>query len=289
MPPRRRAAAIGHSSGPAMTALDRPRSLSRTVWGAAALVALALHAGGIALGLASMPRDSDTDLGAPGIEIGVELAAPHVDPSELPVGPDTDAAAPSPAVVEQKTQVEHTDLPKATPTKTDHPDRAVAPNETKKPEPEPKLEAVQAQPSAESIAAEATAMPALPSAPEAPRSVAPSPGTGDSAQRDKVTWQKELAAHLNKFKRYPGDRPAQRAEVVVSFALDRLGHVLSKRIVRGSGDASFDAAALDMLQRADPVPAPPPLVADEGLTFSMPVIFQVKAGDTTAGTARNRR
>jgi periplasmic protein TonB len=288
MPPQRRAA-IGHSGGPAMTARDRPRDLSRTVWVAAALGAVALHAGGIALGLAAMPRDSDTDLGAPGIEIGVELAAPRVDPSELPVGPDTDAAAPSAAVVEQKTQVEHTDLPKATPTETDDPDRVVAPNETKKPEPEPKREAVQAQPSAESLAAEATAMPALSSAPEAPRSVAPSPGTGDSARRDKATWQKELAAHLNKFKRYPGDRAAQRAEVVVSFALDRLGHVLSKRIVRGSGDASFDTAALDMLQRADPVPAPPPLVADEGLTFSMPVIFQVKAGDTAAGTARNRR
>ena len=31
-----------------------------------------------------------------------------------------------------------------------------------------------------------------------------------------------------------------------------------------------------MLQRADPVPAPPPLVADEGLAFSLPVIFHVK-------------
>ena len=34
-------------------------------------------------------------------------------------------------------------------------------------------------------------------------SVAPSPGTAESARRDKVTWQKELAAHFNKFKRYP--------------------------------------------------------------------------------------
>jgi hypothetical protein len=31
-----------------------------------------------------------------------------------------------------------------------------------------------------------------------------------------------------------------------------------------------------MLQRSDPVPAPPPLVADEGLTFSLPVIFQAR-------------
>jgi periplasmic protein TonB len=80
----------------------------------------------------------------------------------------------------------------------------------------------------------------------------------------------------NKFKRYPAERRTPRAEVLVSFALDRLGHVVAKRIVKGSGDAAFDAAALDMLQRSDPVPPPPPLVADDGLTFSLPVIFQAK-------------
>jgi protein TonB len=64
--------------------------------------------------------------------------------------------------------------------------------------------------------------------------------------------------------------------VVVNFALDRMGHVVSSRIVKGSGDASFDQAALDMLQRSDPVPSPPELVAEEGLSFTMPVIFYVK-------------
>jgi periplasmic protein TonB len=45
-----------------------------------------------------------------------------------------------------------------------------------------------------------------------------------------------------------------------------------------------------MLQRSDPVPAPPPLVADDGLTFSLPVIFQAKGGgETTASTGRNSR
>ena len=44
----------------------------------------------------------------------------------------------------------------------------------------------------------------------------------------------------------------------------------------GSGDPAFDAAALAMLQRANPVPPPPPLVADDGLTFTLPVIFNAK-------------
>ena len=259
-----------------MSELDHTRNLSRTIWTMAAIGAVAVHAGGLALALTSMQPDSDTDLGAPAIEIGVELTGPQVEPSDLPVGPDTEAAAPSPAVVEQRTVIEHSDLPKAVPTETDDPDRVVAPDETKKPEQEPKLETVQAQPSTESIAAVATATPALQSAPDATHSVTLSPGTGESARRDKVTWQKELAAHFDNFKRYPADRVMRRAEVVVSFVLDRVGHVVSKRIVKGSGDASFDAEALDMLQRSDPVPPPPPLVADEGLTFSLPVIFYVK-------------
>jgi len=38
----------------------------------------------------------------------------------------------------------------------------------------------------------------------------------------------------------------------------------------------FDQAALAMVRRSDPVPPPPPLVADEGLSFTLPVIFRVK-------------
>ena len=29
-----------------------------------------------------------------------------------------------------------------------------------------------------------------------------------------------------------------------------------------------------MMKRADPVPAPPPVLADEGLSFDVPVIFR---------------
>ena len=256
---------------------DRRPHLSPAFWSIAGILAVALHVGGVGLALVSTQPNDEPDLGAPAIEIGIELAAPKLEPTDLPVGPDTEAAAPSPAMVEQKAVIEHTDLPKATPTETDDPDRVVSPNETEKPkEEEPKVTTVPTQTSTPSIAAEATAPPTLQEAPEATFSVAPSLGTGESARRERATWQKELAVHLNKYKRYPEDRVQQNAEVIVSFVLDRVGHVVSKHIVKGSGDPSFDAAALDMLQRSDPVPPPPPLLADEGLTFSLPVIFQVK-------------
>ena len=257
---------------------DPPRHLPRAVWALAAVAAVAIHAGCLAVAFGALrPSEPEDDLGAPAIEIGIELTAPHLDPSDLPPGPDTDASAPSPAVVEQKQVVDQTDLPKAAPTETDDPDRVVSPDDSKKPkDDDPKTPTVQADPSEQSAAAEATATPSVDSAPESPRSVAPAQGTGQSAQRVRVTWQKELLAHLNKFKRYPADRARQAAEVVVSFVLDRVGHVVSTRVVKGSGDVSFDNAALTMLQRSDPVPPPPPLVADDGLTFTLPVIFQVK-------------
>jgi periplasmic protein TonB len=255
-----------------------PRHLSRTVWVLAAFGALVIHAGGVALALGYMqPADPDDDLGAPAIEIGVELASPRLDPTDMPVGPDTEASAPSPAVVEQKAVVDQTELPKAVPNETDDPDRVVSPAEVKKPkDDDPKVAAIATNASEQSLATQATATPSVDTAPESPHSVAPALGTGESARRERVTWEKELAAHLNKYKRYPVDRVMQAAEVVVSFELDRVGHVMSTRVVKGSGDAAFDDAALAMMQRSDPVPPPPPVVADEGLIFTLPVIFRVK-------------
>jgi protein TonB len=249
------------------------------VWLLAACGAVLLHAGCIALAFAYLQTDdADAALGAPAIEIGLEWTAPRLEPNDLPPGPEADASVAAPAVMEQKTVVEQTELPKAVPIETPDPDRLVAPDDTKKHKSDdPEVAAVQAAPSIEAIAAEATAAPSSQTAPEALRSVAPASGAADSARRARSTWQKELAVHLDKYKRYPGDRSSQSAEIVVSFVLDRTGHVLSARVVQGSGDPAFDEAALAMMRRADPVPPPPPLIADEGLSFTMPVIFRVKA------------
>jgi periplasmic protein TonB len=250
---------------------------SRRLWIGAAAGAVALHLGGVALALAHLNADEPEDaLGTPAIEIGLEMSSPKIDPTDLPAGPDTDASVASPALAEQKAEVKQTDLPKDTPTETDDADRLVTPNEVKKPvKDEAKVATVETQASQESVAAEATATPSVENAPEG-RSVAPAQGTGSTAERLRATWQKELMAHLDKHKRYPADRVLKGAEILVGFVLDRMGHVLSTSIVKGSGDPSFDAAALDMLHRSDPVPQPPPLVADEGLSFTLPVIFKVK-------------
>jgi periplasmic protein TonB len=260
-----------------MTELDTGQKTSRRLWLCAGLTALALHIGGAALAVVHLQTDvSDESLGAPAIEIGLELTSPRQEATDLPPGPDSNASVASPALAEQRAEVKETDLPKDTPTETEDPDRVVTPNEAKKPvEEETKVATVQTQASQESVAAEATATPSSENIPEGPRSVAPAQGTGESAQRVRATWQRELMAHLDKHKRYPANA-LKSAEILVGFVLDRMGHVLSSSIVKGSGDPAFDAAALAMLKRSDPVPQPPPLVADEGLSFTLPVIFRVK-------------
>jgi periplasmic protein TonB len=261
-----------------MSDLVTEQKPSRRLWILAAVGALALHVGGGALALAHLRADDlDDSLGAPAIEIGLEMMSPHLEATDLPPGPDTDASVASPALAEQKAEVKETELPKDVPTETEDPDRVVTPNDSQKPkEDDPKIAAVQTSASQESVAAEATATPSTEAIQEGPRSVAPAQGTGQSAQRMRATWQKELIAHLDKHKRYPTERSQKSAEIVVSFELDRMGHVLSTSIVKGSGDAAFDQAALAMVRRSDPVPQPPPLVADEGLNFTLPVIFRIK-------------
>ena len=261
-----------------MPDLDTEQKPSRRLWILAAVGALALHIGGAALAIAHLRSDDvDDSLGAPAIEIGLEMTSPHLEPTDLPPGPDTDASVASPALAEQKAEVKETELPKDVPTETEEPDRAVTPDDQKKPkEDDAKLAVVQTSASTESVAAEATATPSSEAIQQGPRSAAPAQGTGESAQRMRATWQKELIAHLDKHKRYPASRSQKSAEIVIGFALDRMGHVLSTSIVKGSGDAAFDEAALAMVRRSDPVPQPPPLVADEGLSFTLPVIFRIK-------------
>ena len=261
-----------------MSDLDVESRSSRRLWIFAGLGALALHLGGAALAVAHLRSvDLDDDLGAPAIEIGLEMTAPHLEPTDLPPGPDTEASVASPAIAEQKAELKDSELPKDTPSETEDPDRVVTPNDSHKPkEDDAKIAAVQATASTESVAAEATATPSSENIPAGTRSVAPSQGTGESTRRIRATWQKELIAHLDKHKRYPAERSLKSAEILVSFALDRLGHVLSASVVKGSGDAAFDEAALAMVRKSDPVPAPPPTVADEGLNFTLPVIFRVK-------------
>jgi protein TonB len=58
--------------------------------------------------------------------------------------------------------------------------------------------------------------------------------------------------------------------------VDRTGYVLSVRLERGSGYGALDEEALDLLERAQPLPSIPDSMADETLEIVVPVEFSLR-------------
>lgn len=127
------------------------------------------------------------------------------------------------------------------------------------PPPTPRLET----PSETPPAPETTAPPSRPAPPAA------------SAAAATQTWQGRLLAHLERRKRYPAEARARRLQGVthVRFTMDRQGRVLAAAVERGSGHVALDREALALLQRAQPLPAPPAETPGERITLTVPVEF----------------
>jgi len=251
---------------------------SQSIWLIAGLVACSLHLG--AAGLAAWTMRGDEafdDEGAPAIELAMDMAAPKTEQSDLPPGHEADASAASPESAQSAARTQATDRPKEEPVEADNPDRIVAVEEPKKPEEKAEEQQRRSEASTASVASEATAAPKQDAVPPAPVARAPVIGQGQNALKTKAEWQKRLFAHLSRHKRYPQGVRQRQAEARIVFTLDRTGHVVAAQVSKTAGDAAFDAAALDMMKRSDPVPAPPPLLADEGLTFEIPVSFRIAA------------
>jgi len=251
---------------------------SRRLWIFAAVMALALHLGGVALAIAHLRTDDAGDgLGAANADFAVEMASPHVPDDDLPPGPDAEATQASQQIAEQKAEVKETELPKDRSTEAEDPDRIVTPNESQKPkEDDPKIAAVQTQASEEAPQQEATARQTLDEkAPEAEQAKAPSLGIGKDIRKLTADWGRKISAYFELHKRYPEGKK-RSAKVKVNLVLNRLGKVMSVAVLESSGDASFDQAAVEMIHRSDPVPAPPSGLTEDQFNFSLDVNFNHK-------------
>jgi protein TonB len=93
-----------------------------------------------------------------------------------------------------------------------------------------------------------------------------------------VTWEGRLLAHLNNNKRYPREARFNRQEGVVQvrFVIDRTGTLYEKELVKGSGFPALDQEALDMLERASPMPRPPEDAVGSTFEFVVPVEFFIR-------------
>jgi periplasmic protein TonB len=108
---------------------------------------------------------------------------------------------------------------------------------------------------------------------------APQPArTKSSSSPVSSTWETSLVKRLNQFKRYPGGAQSRGVEgmVLLSFSVDRTGHVLSHQIVRSSGHPELDAEVMSMIERAQPLPAFPPSMTDDKLDLTVPIQFSLR-------------
>jgi protein TonB len=100
--------------------------------------------------------------------------------------------------------------------------------------------------------------------------------TNPSAQATNPTkaWIAAAQTHLLKYER----ATLWRGEVDVNIQVDRRGHVVWTRILKSSGIASLDREALSILERAGPLPPPPPEVAGETIALTAHFQFYGKSG-----------
>jgi protein TonB len=86
-----------------------------------------------------------------------------------------------------------------------------------------------------------------------------------------------LVRHLQRYKRYPSEALSRSEEgvVLLSFSIDRNGHVLARHIARSSGHPNLDNEVMDMIMRAEPLPAFPTNMPQAQLDLTVPIRFSM--------------
>ncbi|CCW30218.1 TonB-like protein [Xenorhabdus nematophila F1] len=92
----------------------------------------------------------------------------------------------------------------------------------------------------------------------------------------KAVWQAEVTGHLNRYKKYPDDaqRRKRTGRPMVKFTVNQSGVVIDSELTRRSGTNSLDREARMVLERAQPLPAPPDTILTHGsITVELPIDF----------------
>lgn len=87
-----------------------------------------------------------------------------------------------------------------------------------------------------------------------------------------------MVAKLERSKRYPIEARAHHEEGVaqLAFSIDRNGRVHDARIVHTSGSPLLDRETLAMLERAQPLPPPPPEMHDAQIAIVVPIRYNIR-------------
>lgn len=236
-------------------------------WCGCFVLVTAAHAGAAAglLGFGNAPDDTTTTLAAPAIFL--ELAATPATPPQ----PSTQLA-PGPTQSEQSSAA--TPAPQAPDLPIDIPKNPTTPDVVAAGPPMPRE--APARPRRQRQAALTTAPNVIERT--APQAVAPAPGISRSTPGGLPTWIAEIAARLERYKRYPADARARGAEgtAQLSFAVDAGGRVHGARISRSSGSTILDHETLALIARAQPLPPPPNASSSARISVTVPIRYRIQ-------------
>ena len=223
-----------------------PRELAR--WAIAGAVVLSVHAGA----LIYLLTEHEPDI------VGSNMDAVTVELAPIDSTPDAveQDVAPAP-----ETMVESAPLPDA-------------------PQPKPQEEMKVERPPDEAPAE--VPLPVEKPPEKVQNSPPPAPVTAQQvkggAPRVEPSWQTSLMRQLQRFKRYPPAAQSRKEEgvVLLSFSLDRSGHVLAHSIARSSGHPDLDSEVMDMIMRAEPLPPLPESMPQTRIDLTVPIRFSLR-------------
>jgi protein TonB len=233
-------------------------------WSAALVLALCFHAAGAVALLAHWSDDSDTVANAP--VVTVELAplpvAPQTTPTELP--PDVVQSAdaqPEPTPEKPVEKIELPVEPQAELQITPPPPPVAKPKDKK---PKQKQASLASAPSAAEQ--------------KAARAAAPAQGASSHNPNALPNWKSQLVSRLERYKRYPSEAQSRGDHGVaqIAFSVDRSGGVHHARILRSSGSSVLDAATLALVERAAPMPPPPPEISGAQIAIVVPIRYNIR-------------
>ncbi|HSP50536.1 MAG TPA: TonB family protein [Pseudolabrys sp.] len=239
----------------------RPEALR---WGACFALALSFHAAGAAALLARWSEDTDLVANAPliMIELAALPVAPDVKPTEVPPGPQQIEARPEPE--QQKLVEKMVELP---PEPQAEPLLAVTP-------PPKQVE----KPAEKKLPQKHASVTSAPSTAEnkAQRAAAPMPGASSHYPDAVPNWKSQLVARLERYKRAPTEAPNASGIATLAFSVDRSGGVHRARIARSSGSSLLDAETLALVERAAPLPPPPPEISGAQIAIVVPIRYNMR-------------
>ena len=232
-------------------------------WFVCFLIALCLHVGGVFALLAHWSETADLVANAPivMVELAPVAVAPQTQPTELPPGLQQNEADPEPAK-----PVEKAEIP---------PDPQAEPQLAVTPPPKPIEKPKEKKP--KQTHASLTSAPST-AEQQAERAAAPTPGASSHNPNAVPTWKSLLVSHLERSKRYPSEARARGEQGVaqLAFSVDRHGGVHDARIVRSSGSELLDHETLAMVERAQPLPPPPPELPGTQIAIVVPIRYNIR-------------